>query len=81
MLLDYTTCYLGAVPMKKATTKNIARKLFPLFSRVGIPGDILTDQGKTLHLKTYAGGAQPPVGLAVTHLSLPPANQWPGQNV
>ncbi|KAL1274411.1 hypothetical protein QQF64_027225, partial [Cirrhinus molitorella] len=39
------TRYPEAVPLRKATAKAIAQELFLLFSRVGIPAEILTDQG------------------------------------
>lgn len=45
VLVDYATRYPEAVPLRKATTKAVARELFLLFSRVGIPKDLLTDQG------------------------------------
>ncbi|XP_067105502.1 retrovirus-related Pol polyprotein from transposon 412 [Osmerus mordax] len=45
VLVDYATRYPEAVPLRKATSKAIARELVQLFSRVGIPKDILTDQG------------------------------------
>ncbi|XP_026116332.1 uncharacterized protein LOC113094960 [Carassius auratus] len=45
VILDYATRYPEAVPLRKATSKAIARELFMLFSRVGIPQEILTDQG------------------------------------
>ncbi len=41
VIIDYATRYLEAVPLRKAT----ARELFLLCSRVGIPTEILTDQG------------------------------------
>lgn len=34
-----------AVPLQKATSKNIAREIILLFSHVGFPKDLLTDQG------------------------------------
>ncbi|XP_073681655.1 uncharacterized protein [Garra rufa] len=45
VVVDYATRYPEAVPLRKATAKNIAQELFQLFSRVGIPSEILTDQG------------------------------------
>lgn len=45
VIVDYTTRYPEALPLRKATAKAIAREIFLLFSRVGIPSDILTDQG------------------------------------
>ncbi len=45
VVVDYATRYPEAIPLRKATAKNIAHELFLLFSRVGIPTEILTDQG------------------------------------
>ncbi|KAL1248768.1 hypothetical protein QQF64_022086 [Cirrhinus molitorella] len=45
VIVDYATRYPEAVPLRKATAKAIAQELFLLFSRVGIPAEILTDQG------------------------------------
>ncbi|KAL0173009.1 hypothetical protein M9458_033320, partial [Cirrhinus mrigala] len=45
VIVDYATRYPEAVPLRKATARNIAQELFLLFSRVGIPNQILTDQG------------------------------------
>ncbi|KAL1248867.1 hypothetical protein QQF64_022185 [Cirrhinus molitorella] len=45
VIVDYATRYPEAIPLRKATAKNIAQELFLLSSRVSIPGEILTDQG------------------------------------
>ncbi|KAL0164259.1 hypothetical protein M9458_040012, partial [Cirrhinus mrigala] len=45
VILDYATRYPEAVPLRQATAKAIARELFLLFTRVGLPSEILTDQG------------------------------------
>uniref|UniRef100_A0A9J8C7I0 Gypsy retrotransposon integrase-like protein 1 n=1 Tax=Cyprinus carpio carpio TaxID=630221 RepID=A0A9J8C7I0_CYPCA len=45
VIVDYATRYPEAIPLRKATTKAIAQELFLLCSRVGIPSQILTDQG------------------------------------
>ncbi|XP_066518865.1 uncharacterized protein [Hoplias malabaricus] len=45
VMVDYATRYPEAVPLRKATSKAIAQELFLLCSRVGIPKDIITDQG------------------------------------
>ncbi len=45
VVVDYATRYPEAIPLRKATAKNIAHELFLLFSRDGIPMEILTDQG------------------------------------
>ncbi|KAL1259056.1 hypothetical protein QQF64_009633 [Cirrhinus molitorella] len=45
VIVDYATRYPEAAPLRKATAKAIAQELFLLASRVGIPKEILTDQG------------------------------------
>ncbi len=45
VIVDYATRYPEAIPLRKATSKAIAQELFLLCSRVGIPSEILTNQG------------------------------------
>ncbi len=45
VIVDYATRYPEAVPLRKATAKVISQEIFLLSSRVGIPAEILTDQG------------------------------------
>lgn len=45
VILNYATRYPEAIALRKATSKNIAKELFILMSLVGIPKEILTDQG------------------------------------
>lgn len=42
--MDYATTYPDAVPLRKATSHNVAKELVLLFSHVGIPKDTLTEQ-------------------------------------
>lgn len=44
VLVDYASCYPEAVPLRNIPTKSMVDALFRLFSRVGIPLEILTDQ-------------------------------------
>ncbi|KAK3520329.1 hypothetical protein QTP70_021364 [Hemibagrus guttatus] len=44
VMMDYATRYPEAVPLRKATSRNLAMELLMLFSHVGIPKDALTDQ-------------------------------------
>ena len=44
-LVDYATRYPEAVPLKKITTEAIAEALLDIYNRVGIPEEVLTDQG------------------------------------
>ena len=43
--VDYATRHPKAVPLKKITTKAVAKALLDIYSRVGIPEKVLTDQG------------------------------------
>lgn len=45
VIVDYATRFPEAFSLRAPTTKNIADKLLELFSRVGFPREILTDQG------------------------------------
>lgn len=45
LVCDYSTRYPAAFPLRDITAKQIAYALLQLFSRVGIPSEILTDQG------------------------------------
>ena len=44
-LVDYATRYPEAVQLKKITTEAVAEALLYIYSRVGIPEEVLTDQG------------------------------------
>ncbi|XP_068121096.1 uncharacterized protein [Hyperolius riggenbachi] len=45
VVLDYATRYPEAIPLRNTSAKTIARELFHMFARTGIPKEILTDQG------------------------------------
>lgn len=45
VICDYATHYPEAVPLKSIEAERIAEELIKLFARVGIPEEILTDQG------------------------------------
>ncbi|XP_069108942.1 uncharacterized protein [Argopecten irradians] len=44
-LVDYATRYPEAVPLKSIETERVAEALVDLYSRVGVPREILTDKG------------------------------------
>ena len=44
-LVDYATRYPEAVTLKKITTEVVAEAVLDTYSRVGIPEEVLTDQG------------------------------------
>ena len=45
VVCDYATRYPEAVPMKSVDAASVAEELLKIFSRVGVPQEILTDQG------------------------------------
>ena len=54
VLCDYGTRYPEAVPLKSITAKTIADELVQIFSRYGIPAEVLTDQGLNFMSKLLA---------------------------
>ncbi|XP_075770608.1 uncharacterized protein LOC142823438 [Pelodiscus sinensis] len=48
VIIDYATRFPEAVPLRRATAGAIAEELMRLFSRVGLPKELLTDQGTNL---------------------------------
>ena len=44
-LVIYVTRYPEAVSLKKITTETVAEALLSIYSRVGIPEEVFTDQG------------------------------------
>ena len=45
VVCDYATRYPEAIPMKAVDAEHVAEELVTMFSRVGVPSEILTDQG------------------------------------
>ena len=45
VVCDYATRYPEAVPMKHVDAASVAEELIKIFSRVGVPKEVLTDQG------------------------------------
>uniref|UniRef100_K7EZ52 Gypsy retrotransposon integrase-like protein 1 n=1 Tax=Pelodiscus sinensis TaxID=13735 RepID=K7EZ52_PELSI len=54
VIVDYATRYPEAVPLQNTTATTIAAELMGVFSRVGIPKEILTDQGTNVPSKLMA---------------------------
>ncbi|KAI7796732.1 hypothetical protein IRJ41_005254, partial [Triplophysa rosa] len=52
VLVDYATRYPEAVPLHSISAKSVAEALFRVISRVGIPREILTDQGTAFMSRT-----------------------------
>ena len=47
-LIDYATRYPEAIPLKTTHSRVIAEALISVFSRVGLPNEIVSDQGSNL---------------------------------
>ncbi len=54
VLVDYATRYPEAVPLRTISAKSVAEALFRIISRVGIPKEILTDQGTAFMSRTLS---------------------------
>ena len=54
VVCDYATRFPEAIPLKSIDAAQVAEELLQLFARVGVPDEILTDQGSnfTSHLLT-----------------------------
>ncbi|XP_072182290.1 uncharacterized protein [Diadema setosum] len=51
VICDYSTRYPEAIPLRSTNADKIADELIKLFSRVGVPQEILTDQGSNFMSK------------------------------
>ena len=54
VICDYATRYPEAIPLRAIDAETIAEELVKFFSRVGIPEEILTDQGSNFTSKLLA---------------------------
>ena len=52
VLIDYATRYPEAIPLRNISARSVAQALFHVISRVGIPKEILTDQGTNFMSRT-----------------------------
>lgn len=83
VVVDYATCYHEAVALHSSTAPVLARELANLFSLVGFPKQILTDQGTNVmrwvmqQLWQTVGLGVPP--LCTSSVCLSPSDQWAGR--
>lgn len=54
VIRDYATRYPEAIALKSIEAESIAEELIKLFARVGVPQEILTDQGSNFTSKLLA---------------------------
>eukprot|EP00745_Piridium_sociabile_P039699 TRINITY_DN746_c0_g1_i1.p1 TRINITY_DN746_c0_g1~~TRINITY_DN746_c0_g1_i1.p1 ORF type:complete len:924 (-),score=128.82 TRINITY_DN746_c0_g1_i1:522-3017(-) len=52
VMVDFATRYPEATPLKEITAKSVADALWVMWSRTGIPGEVLTDRGTQFMSKT-----------------------------
>ena len=52
VICDYATRYPEAFPLRNTKARQVANSLLQLFSRMGVPKEILTDQGTNFTSKT-----------------------------
>ena len=73
VICDYATRYPEAIPLRSIDAEHIAEELIRVFARVGVPREILTDQGSNF-TSHYIGC------YTFTQLGqvLPSANRWLG---
>ena len=45
VICDYATCYPEAIPLRSIEAESITEEEVKLFARIGVPQEILTDQG------------------------------------
>ena len=51
VMCDYATQYPEAIPLRSIDAEHIAEELIKVFARIGIPSEILTDQGSNFTSK------------------------------
>ena len=54
VICDYVTRYPEAIPLRSIDAEHVAEELLKFFSRVGVPQEILTDQGSNFTSKLLA---------------------------
>ncbi len=79
VLVDYATRYLEAVALRNISAKSVAEALFSMISRVGIPKEILTDQGTAFMSRTIRELYEL-LGIK-SHQRLSPTNGRPGGTI
>ncbi|XP_044860608.1 uncharacterized protein LOC123363556 [Mauremys mutica] len=53
VVMDYATRFPEAVPLRSITARTIAAELLKIFARVGLPREVLTDQGTNFTSKLF----------------------------
>lgn len=79
-IMDYATKYPEAIPLKRIDTKTVADALVQVFARLGIPRELLTDQGSNFTSGLMHERATEDAGhQTLEDLTLPPPNRRYGR--
>ena len=85
VLVDYATRYPEAIPLKNIRAITVAEALVDMYSRLGIPQEILTDMGKQFVSEVMREVARL---LCIRQLTttprdytIPPTMQWPCREI
>lgn len=70
VIIDYATRFPKAVPLPSITAPKIAEDLLKWIAWVGIPQEILTDQGKNLNVKHPQGCMQDAANKTTTNICI-----------
>ena len=72
-VIDYATRYPEAIPLPSIETERVAEALVSIFTRVGIPKEMLTDQGDSIYIRPHEGGEQATIYETLHHNTIPPS--------
>lgn len=78
VICDYATRYPKVIPLHSTDASHIAEELIEMFTRVGIPSEILTGQGSNFTSHRIVPDATYPSNQ--NHI-LPPTNRWLGRKI
>ena len=65
-LVDYVTRYPKAVPLKNIETETVVEVLLDMYSRLGIPEEVLSDLGTPICIEVHEGSIQIAVYKTIT---------------
>ncbi|GFO17318.1 gypsy retrotransposon integrase-like protein 1 [Plakobranchus ocellatus] len=79
-LVDYATRFAEAVPFRKIDTESVAEALVDIYSRLGVPEEVLSDQGRQF-VSLHEGGLPSPWHQTENHNPVPPDVQRTGGEI
>ena len=74
-LVDYATRYPEAVLIKNIDTESVAEALLDMYTRVGVPQEVLSDLG-TQFVSKYGESFEAAINQAFDYYSIPSNLQW-----